>query len=533
MIFFLATEPHFRDHMRPLHASVASEYHDTSYHTDEEEMRRLFESLGSDQRFNSLAVVCSIGDYRKAQRICPRIILCEHGAGQSYSNRHPSYVGGQGRGSAVAFLVPNEQARDRSLKYYPLTPCHVVGCPKLDKWAGFRPKKNPRPLVVVSFHCDLFVTNETRSSFVEYANHLSTLKNNAEYDLAVHCHPRIRPKVEQWAAAHKVRFIREFEEVMQVADLYCIDNSSTLFEFAATDRPVVVLNSKLYRRHINHGLRFWDCAKVGVNCDTPEDLHTSILVALSDTPEQRALRQAITEKVYAVPLGQSLNAATDVILQTAERLKYMPDPDQIVLRAKNTCRGVFGSVNKGELIEVRGDHCYVIGTDGSKQKRPINMATTARSLARQCVQKGPYEFVAGDLKISTPEYSPRPKPKHIYAGRKKKATAPAHNKMAGPASENKGDAPVPPHLAFSKPEPEPEAAHGFASLKPIEQQLVLAQVSNNKPAAIAKVASDSGESKDAVGKAWNDLVTGGVLKFVPGHGYEITEGYAPAEGVGH
>lgn len=526
----------------PLHAAVAETYPDTSYHTDEEEMKRLFLSLDADQQFNTVAVVCSISDYRRAQRICPRVILCEHGAGQSYSNRHPSYVGGQGRGSAVAFLVPNEQARDRSLKYYPLTPCYVVGCPKLDKWAGFRPRPNPKPLVVVSFHCDLFVTQETRTSFIEYANPLARLKNQAEYELAVHCHPRIRPKVEQWATAHKVRFIKEFNEVMQVADLYCIDNSSTLFEFAATDRPVVVINPKLYRRHINHGLRFWDCAKVGVNCDSPEELHSSILLALSDTPEQKALRQSITEKVYAVPMGQSLAAAKDAIFATVERLKYMPDPDQIVLRARKTCRGVFGSVNKGELIEVRNDHCYVIGTNGNKQRRELNMMTTARSLARQCVQKGPYELVAGDLKISTPEYSPRPKPKTVYAGRKKKAPAPAHNKMAGPASENKGegDTPVPPHLAFSTPGEDELKDHlstleaqGFASLDAIQQQLVVAQVSNNKTTAISLVAKGSGQSKEEVGQMFDSLVKKGVLKLVPGRGYEVSEEYAPLEGVGY
>lgn len=564
MIFFFATEPHFRDHMRPLHAAVSETHPETSYVTDPEALRAQFDSLDPDEQFNSLVVTCSIGDYRRVHKICPKIILCEHGAGQSYSSRHPSYVGGTGRGSAVAFLVPNEQARARSLQFYPLTPAYVVGCPKLDKWAGFRPTPKPKPLVVVSFHFDLLVNNETRSSFIEYANPLAKLKAQPEYDLAVHCHPRIRSTVSQWATAHKVRYIEEFEEVMQAADCYCIDNSSTLFEFAATDRPVVVVNSKHYRRHANHGLRFWDCAKVGVNCNSPEDLHTSILLALSDTPEQRTLRQSITDKVYAVPLGQATEAAVHAILQTAERVKYMPQHDQIVLRAKRTVHGVFGAVVKGELIEVNDDHCYVVKRDGTKTRRKVNMLTTARTLARQCVSKGPYELALGDLKIATPEHSPRPQPKTVYAGRKKRPRAPL-NKMATRAPEDKGEtieadnSPPPPHLAFETSTAQAavtaisavggarkEAAEAardheealnisskFETLDPIEQQLVIAQVSKSKKEAIAEVAEGQDWSREAVGVVFDELVNRGALRLVPGRGYEVTEEYAPLEGIGY
>ena len=59
--------------------------------------------------------------------------------------------------------------------------------------------------------------------------------------------------------------MRDFDEVMERSTLYICDNSSTLYEFASTGRPVVVLNAPWFRRDIEHGLRFWEHADVGVS----------------------------------------------------------------------------------------------------------------------------------------------------------------------------------------------------------------------------------------------------------------------------
>ena len=51
--------------------------------------------------------------------------------------------------------------------------------------------------------------------------------------------------------AHGIEYVPDFDDVLRRADVYACDNSSTLYEFASTGRPVVVLNAPWYRwKHI-------------------------------------------------------------------------------------------------------------------------------------------------------------------------------------------------------------------------------------------------------------------------------------------
>ena len=102
--------------------------------------------------------------------------------------------------------------------------------------------------------------------------------------------------------------MRRFEDVVRRADLYIADNTSTLFEFAALDRPVIVLNAPWYRRGVEHGLRFWEFADVGVQVDDPESLVDAIGRALEDRDGSR--RRSIVRALYA-NLGDATARAAD------------------------------------------------------------------------------------------------------------------------------------------------------------------------------------------------------------------------------
>jgi hypothetical protein len=79
---------------------------------------------------------------------------------------------------------------------------------------------------------------------------------------------------------------------------------------------VVVLNRPDYRRHVNHGLRFWDAADVGVQVDRPADLSDAVADALRDDPSRQAAREAALGLVYAYRQGAAKRAA-DAIMDWA------------------------------------------------------------------------------------------------------------------------------------------------------------------------------------------------------------------------
>ena len=106
-----------------------------------------------------------------------------------------------------------------------------------------------------------------------------------------------------------IPFVEHFDDVCRKADLYITDNSSTLFEFAATGRPVVVLNSPEWRRNVNHGLRFWDAANVGINVDRAKDLIGAVARALDDPPQVQMEREKALSIVYAHRSGAAERAA--------------------------------------------------------------------------------------------------------------------------------------------------------------------------------------------------------------------------------
>lgn len=113
-----------------------------------------------------------------------------------------------------------------------------------------------------------------------------------------HAHPRIAEDVYPFYVERGIPIAETFERVCDEADVFMVDNSSTLFEFASLDRPVIVVNSPRYRPQSRHGLRFWDCANVGVHVNDPADVPRAVMVALEDPIEQAQRRREVVEMVY-------------------------------------------------------------------------------------------------------------------------------------------------------------------------------------------------------------------------------------------
>lgn len=323
---FLAGERHFADHLLPVWRAMPpdrrGQFYAAADFAGELPGVVALPPAGKVEGLE-LVVVAAIGDVKRAPGA--RMVLMEHGAGQSYGNRHSSYVGGMGRRNLAAVLVPNHSAAGRHRRHYPAGPvAEVVGCPKLDPLAGVAPKpRGTPPVVAVSWHwhpAEPFVP-EVGSAWPEVGPailaELIALRDAGTIDLIGHAHPRAAGAVFPAYRRAGVPIAEHFDDVLERADVYAVDNSSTLFEFAFTGRPVIVINAPSYRRIVHHGLRFWKAATIGPNVDRPQDVAGAVALALEDGPALRRQREAAVDLAYSVRDGTASARAAMAILSNS------------------------------------------------------------------------------------------------------------------------------------------------------------------------------------------------------------------------
>jgi hypothetical protein len=294
MIDVIASAPHYRAHLAPIVDALA----------------------WVDGFLDGVTLVASHRDLETARkRGAQRIVLAQHGAGQSYggdprSARNPSYPGGDDNDDVGLFLVPNQHAAQRWIERYPRACVRVVGSPRLDT---IPPRQldplDDHPVIGVSFHWEAAnVSPEARSTFGWYRSVVVELA--ARYKVIGHAHPK-RTDLPRWYSRNRIEHVADFDEVCRRADVYVCDNSSTLFEFASTDRPVVVMNAPWYRRDVDHGLRYWEGAHLGVNVDRPSDLVDGVTEALRDSWHYP--REAVVDHVYRYRTGAAQRAAAAIM----------------------------------------------------------------------------------------------------------------------------------------------------------------------------------------------------------------------------
>ena len=259
-------------------------------------------------------MVASYGDLIQAQRTYRRIVLAQHGAGQSYggdprSEYYPSYPGGRDNGAVGLFLCPNQYSADRWRKAYPSARVEVTGSPVLETIPHrvLMPVER-EPVIAVSFHWNGTFVPEANSAADHY---FAALKDLARaYPVIGHGHPLhggLRHRFQRIG----IPWVEDFEQVCRDADVYVCDNSSTIYEFASTGRPVVLLNAPQYRLEVNHGGRFWDWSSIGYNVRQPEYLVEAVTLALEDGPLIRGRRQETLSRVYTPGNAQT---AADAIM---------------------------------------------------------------------------------------------------------------------------------------------------------------------------------------------------------------------------
>jgi len=315
-IDFFAREPHHIQHAKAIYNKIPLEHRGKLYTV-------LSEAINSTNDY--IAIFC-YGDLKSISKTNKKIVYCEHGVGMYYNTIHGSYAGStQYRDNVVLRLSPNKTHADKEKKTLKC-PVKIVGVPKMDEWAGFREKlvnkrnMHPfmKPVVAISFHWNCLVCPETESSYKHFASSIKELSKH--FTLIGHGHPRILPQLRTKYKQLGIQVAADFNRVMRIADMYICDNSSTIYEFAYLNKPVVLLNAPSYRKNVEHkgNPRFWKHANIGPQVDNPEDLITKVQEAWDNFALYlRAINDA-TNEIFTYTDGRCGERAAQAILEILE-----------------------------------------------------------------------------------------------------------------------------------------------------------------------------------------------------------------------
>lgn len=298
-----ATMDHWFEHVQALHRHLEPDYRGSFYMGS-------YDLCGVAGRTGAVAqaihptrserpiLVASWRDAERCLRVGRKVILMEHGIGQSFiGTDNASYSGSSEHLKIALRLVPNEYAAEAHRKALPTVPVQVIGCPKMDDLLTLAPVVSG-PVALSNHWGDSNVSvPEMGGAWFQWHEFYDAIPKAFPGALG-HAHPKLWGKMNQTLAALGFEPVRWFGDVCRRAEVYVCDGVSTLYEFAALDRPVVVLNPPSFRRDVHHGGRFWTWADVGVQVDNPTEITEAIIEARREQPSQVARRREIVAEVY-------------------------------------------------------------------------------------------------------------------------------------------------------------------------------------------------------------------------------------------
>lgn len=324
-----ASWPHYGDHLAPIWRALPDDVRG-DFVVSSEPLAAHMQTVGVDatlrrHRGRTVAAVRDrnpilVAGYTDLRRQHSRpIAFVEHGAGQSYvladGTVHGGYSGGNGRENVSVFLCPNQQVADANQAVY-VAPAPVVGCPRLDDlWAWRQQTPRTGATIGITFHWDCRLVPEAGTAFHEFANEIAEFVRLAQtvgFTVVGHAHPKAWHWLAPWWDAHGVEPIPEWSVVAPQIDVLIADNTSVMFEACALQIPVVVLQSRRWRRHVQHGLRFWEYAAIGPTVLPGESIAEAVSEALSG--KWAATQNEVANKIYA-KLPDGNNLATQAAVQ--------------------------------------------------------------------------------------------------------------------------------------------------------------------------------------------------------------------------
>lgn len=306
-IDFYASEQHYFDHIYPIWKELPIENRGTFFVSEKISTDCIETKIGFPS--NNITLVSSYSDYKMTKK---QVIYMEHGIGNTYSNDSPYYAGGFGKDRVVLFLNNHILTQNKNIKTYPKVKGVIIGTPKCDQIKE-KHTDNKQYVICFSFHWDCDVVPETKSAFSFYKDEVIKLSKNKDFKVIFHGHPRNETVWNKFCLENNIERVKNIEEVFERSDLYICDNSSSIYEFILTSKPVIVLNAPWYRKWINHGIRFWNYIP-GPQVNHPNELLNTINKMTQNPKDWLDERNKVIKILYP-NLGTASKVAAEEIVK--------------------------------------------------------------------------------------------------------------------------------------------------------------------------------------------------------------------------
>lgn len=318
-------QPHHADHALPVWDALSPARRGDLYTGFDTATHKYVTSLGFDPLVgmpppsDSPVLVASGNELPAVQRA----ILLSHGIDQTYTGvEHICWAGGPGRENVILFVCPDEASAKANWARYPETPCAVVGSPHVEVLRQMSPYPLAEQRIAITGHWEAnSLAPELRGGFAWFENAYEKLCRAHPESYVLHGHPKCQDYFEWKSREWGVEFEPSFELLTQRAWCLIGDNTSAIYEWAAMNRPVVVVSPEWYRRDVEHGKRFWSMCDVGPHVSDPAVLEAAIDVSMADPAPIARRRQEICMELFGADLssGASMRAARAIeeVLQDA------------------------------------------------------------------------------------------------------------------------------------------------------------------------------------------------------------------------
>lgn len=301
------SQPHYWRHVRPIWERLPPSARGTVWATFDRPASVLgcYEAARGVPRLPGNPVITAGG--ADARQVSPERLHfhLNHGVGQTYHGdaTHPTidspgYVGGRDLDRVDVFLCVNEREAATWARAYPNADAVPIGSPALDAFRRKAVRAEP-PVLLVTFHWDCRIIVEAGTAWFDWRRGIAEyVASGPDVTIIGHEHPRWGGQLLRWWRSIGVDTVDDIDIGLLVADAVVADNTSVLYEAAAGDLPVGVLNASRWRPDVEHGLRFWSHMP-GVDHWPSESTFGEVVdVTLMDGPQSRARRRMAAQHVW-------------------------------------------------------------------------------------------------------------------------------------------------------------------------------------------------------------------------------------------